>query len=86
MPRIFKRTESLIEEFYALKRKNTLVKNPDYLDDEKLPEEERTAVLKEIFNRNIRENQLTKLAKHLTPILDGLHKYPRMRRDIIECQ
>jgi cell division control protein 6 len=47
--------------------------NPDYLDDERLPEEERAAVLREIFNRNIRERQLSRLAQHLTPILDGSH-------------
>jgi cell division control protein 6 len=47
--------------------------NPDYLDDEKLPEEERTAVLKEIFNRNIRKKQLSRIISHLTPVLDGIH-------------
>jgi len=73
MPGSYERTESLIEKLFKAKKKNSLVLNPDYLDDEKLPEEERTAVLKEIFNRNIREKQLTLLAQHLTPILDGLH-------------
>jgi hypothetical protein len=32
---------------YSLESNLVLVINPDYLDDEKLPEEERTAVLKE---------------------------------------
>jgi len=73
MPGSCERTESLIEKLFKDKKKNSLVLNPDYLDDEKLPEEERTAVLKEIFNRNIREKQLTSLAQHLTSILDGLH-------------
>ncbi|MFH2129848.1 MAG: AAA family ATPase, partial [bacterium] len=50
-----------------------LVLNPNYLDDEKLPEEERTAVLREIFNRNIREKQLNRIISHITPVLDGGH-------------
>ena len=64
-------TESLIESLHATRRRCSLIVNPDYLDDEKLPEEERTAVLKEIFNRNIREKQLSRIISHLTPILDG---------------
>ncbi len=67
------RTESLIESLHMSKRKRVLVLNPDYLDDEKLPEEERTAVLKEIFNRKIREKQLCRIIAQLTPILDGIH-------------
>jgi len=66
-------TESLIESLHATQRKRTLVINPDYLDDEKLPEDERTAVLKEIFNRNIREKQLSRIISHLAPVLDGVH-------------
>jgi len=66
-------TESLIEKLYASKGKNSLVLNPDYLDDEKLPEDERTAVLKEIFNRNIREKQIGRIVSHLIPALDGVH-------------
>jgi len=66
-------TESLIETLHASRKKRTLLINPDYLDDEKLPEDERTAVLKEIFNRNIREKQLSRIISHLTPILDGAH-------------
>jgi len=64
-------TESLIETLHATRRSKSLVINPDYLDDEKLPEEERAAVLKEIFNRKIREKQLSRIVAHLTPILDG---------------
>lgn len=67
------RTESLIESFHQSTKNSRLILNPDYLDDERLPEEERAAVLREIFNRNIREKQLSKLAQHLTPILDGSH-------------
>jgi cell division control protein 6 len=64
-------TEHLIESLHASRQKHSLILNPDYLDDEKLPEEERTAVLKEIFNRNIREKQLSRIISHLTPVLDG---------------
>lgn len=66
-------TEYLIESLHTSRKKLSLVKNPDYLDDEKLPEDERKAVLKEIFNRNIREKQLSRIISHLTPILDGGH-------------
>jgi len=66
-------TESLIESLHASSRKKSLVLNPDYLDDEKLPEHERSDVLKEIFNRNIREQQLSRIISHLTPVLDGGH-------------
>lgn len=66
-------TEHLIEALHSSRKEKTLVINPDYLDDEKLPEDERTAVLKEIFNRNIREKQLSRIISHLSPILDGVH-------------
>ena len=66
-------TESLIESLHVSTRKLSLVINPDYLDDEKLPEDERIAVLKEIFNHNIREKQLSRIISHLTPVLDGIH-------------
>jgi cell division control protein 6 len=64
-------TERLIESMHAKRRSNSLIINPDFLDDEKLPEDERTAVLKEIFNRNIRQKQLGRIISHLTPVLDG---------------
>jgi cell division control protein 6 len=66
-------TESLIESVHISRRQRSLIINADYLDDEKLPEDERTAVLKEIFNRNIREKQLSRIISHLTPVLDGAH-------------
>lgn len=66
-------TESLIETLHATRRSKSLVTNPDYLDDEKLPEDERAAVLREIFNRKIREKQISRIIAHLTPILDGGH-------------
>ncbi len=66
-------TESLIEAVHSSRKERFLVLNPNYLDDEKLPEEERTAVLREIFNRNIREKQLSRIISHITPVLDGGH-------------
>jgi len=49
-------TETLIESLHASRKKRTLLINPDYLDDEKLPEDERRAVLKEIFNKTFEKN------------------------------
>lgn len=66
-------TESLIESLHASAREKSIVIEPAYLDDEKLSEQERTAVLKEIFNRNIREKQLGRIISHLNPVLDGAH-------------
>jgi cell division control protein 6 len=66
-------TESLIESLHATRHKRSIVINPDYLDDEKLPEDERASVLKEIFNRKIRESQISKIVSHLTPVLDRVH-------------
>jgi cell division control protein 6 len=66
-------TETLIESLHASRKDRTVLINPDYLDDERLPENERSAVLKEIFNKNIREKQLSRIISHLTPLLDGAH-------------
>ena len=71
-------TESLIESLHANRKNTSLVVNPDYLDDEKLPEDERAAVLKEIFNRKIREKQISRIISHLTPLLDGGHPPPAL--------
>jgi cell division control protein 6 len=71
-------TETLIESLHASRKKRSLVINPDYLDDEKLPEPDRTRVLREIFNRNIREKQLTRIISHLSPVLDNAHPPPAL--------
>ncbi len=71
-------TESLIESLHAARQKKSIVMNPDYLDDEKLPEDERAAVLKEIFNRKIREKQINRIISHLGPVLDGIHPPPAL--------
>ncbi len=66
-------TASLIETLHMSRQNKSILINPDYLDDENLPEDERTAVLKEIFNKNIREKQLSRIISNLTPVLDGAH-------------
>lgn len=68
-------TESLIENLYSSRKRRSITVNPDFLDDEKLPEEERTAVLNEIFNKNIREKQLSRIISHLSPVFDGAHPH-----------
>lgn len=63
-------TESYIES--AIKDSDkTIILNPLYLHDEHLPEEEKRLVLQEVFNRNIREKQIGRVVKHLTPIFQG---------------
>jgi len=64
-------TEALINDLHLFRKKRAILINPDYLDDEKLPEDERSTVLNEIFNRNIRKKQLSRIISHLTPIIDN---------------
>ena len=66
-------TADLIESLHASRKTRAILVNPDYLDDEKLPDSQRSAVLKEIFNKNIREKQLSRIISHLSPVLDGAH-------------
>lgn len=66
-------TEKLIESIHKQRKKHSIILKPKYLDDEKLCQHERTQVLKEIFNRNIREKQLTKIISHLNPVLNDSH-------------
>ena len=68
-------TESMIESLHACRKEKSIVINPDFLDDEKLPERQRRRVLSEIFNRNIREKQLGRIISHLSPVLDGRHPH-----------
>jgi cell division control protein 6 len=66
-------TADLIETLHASRKLKSILVNPDYLDDEKLPDSQRSAVLKEIFNKNIREKQLNRIISHLSPVLDRVH-------------
>ena len=65
-------TESLIRDTFLASHSRRIVLNPQFLDDEKLPESERVAVLQEVFHRNIRLKQLERLAKCLSPVLGGM--------------
>ena len=64
-------TESFIESVSIASKEKSVILNPNYLDDENLPEDERTEVLREIFNRNIREKQLGRIIAHLVPVING---------------
>jgi cell division control protein 6 len=65
-------TEYLIESIHQLKQKRSIILNRTYLDDENLPDYERTEVLNQVFNQNIREKQIRRIIDHLSPILDGV--------------
>jgi len=64
-------TESLLQEAFQAGTARRIAVNPAYLDDEKLPESERVAVLKEVFDRNIRMRHIERLARFLSPLLGG---------------
>jgi len=64
-------TETIIRDAYTASSSRQIVLNPSFLDDEKLPEAERVAVLREVFHRNIRIKQLGRLARCLSPVLGG---------------
>lgn len=66
-------TEILIESMHEARKDRAILIKPDFLDDEKLPEEERIAVLNQIFNQKIRQKQLRRIIGHLTPVLDNAH-------------
>jgi len=65
-------TESLIRDAFLVSASKRITINPAFLDDEKLPEGERVAVLKEVFHRNIRLKQLERLARCLSLVLGGV--------------
>jgi cell division control protein 6 len=52
-------------------RQKRLILNPDYLEDERLPQVERLRLLPEIFSKNVRQKELEKLARHYSSLLDG---------------
>ena len=64
--------ETLIRQEFRTATAKKIALNPMFLDDEKLPESERVAVLKEVFNRNIRMKQIQRLARFLSPVLGGM--------------
>ena len=64
-------TESLFHNAYASAATKRIAINPAFLDDESLGEDERLAVLHEVFHRSIRVKQIDRLARHLAPVLGG---------------
>ena len=54
-------TEYLIESIHQAKKKRSIILNRTYLDDENLPDYERTEVLNQVFNQNIREKQIRRI-------------------------
>lgn len=65
-------TESLIRDTFQTTASKRITLHPEFLDDEKLPEPERIAVLQEVFFRNIRLKQLEGLARCLSPVLGSV--------------
>ena len=61
--------EAIIQQAYLSASSRRLILHPTLLDDEKLPESERVAVLREVFHSNIRTRQIQSLARHIAPIL-----------------
>lgn len=64
-------TESLIQNAFQKAYERRIVLHPEFLDDEKLPEAERIAVLREVFHRNIRLKPIQRLASALSSVLGG---------------
>jgi cell division control protein 6 len=65
-------TESIIQQAFLASSTRRIILNSAFLDDEKLPESERVAVLREVFHRNIRIAQLERMAQVLSPVVGGL--------------
>ncbi len=65
------RTESLIQKAFHTSTAKRITLNPLFIDDEKLPDAERIAVLREVFHRNIRLKQIERLARSLSSVLGG---------------
>ncbi len=61
----------MIRHAFASAGARKIALHSSFLDDEKLPEPERVAVLHEIFHRNIRIKQLERLANFMAPIMGG---------------
>jgi len=71
LPAVASGTESLIQQAFERNRTRRVIVNSSFLDDERLPDPERVAVLREVFHRNIRLRQLERLAQCLSPVTGG---------------
>ncbi|VGO13693.1 hypothetical protein PDESU_02250 [Pontiella desulfatans] len=52
---------------------NSVVVNQDYLDDEQLTRQRQFEVLSEIFNMNIRSQEIRTISNHFSPVFRGGH-------------
>ena len=52
-----------------------IIKNPKFLDDEQLLNSEQQDVLEEIFNTNVRDDEIRELSSHFAGIFRGNHPY-----------
>ncbi len=64
---------SQIREQIDLASKNAIVVNPEFLDDEQLSREGQFAVLTEIFNTNVRNDEIREVCNHFSPIFQAGH-------------
>ena len=52
-----------------------IILNKKYIDDEQLNRKEQFQVLEEVFNTNVRENEIMRLSDHFAPIFRNDHPY-----------
>lgn len=62
-----------IREQIDLAFRHAIITNPAYLDDEQLSRDGQFAVLTEIFNTNVRNNEIREVCSHFAPIFQGGH-------------
>lgn len=62
-----------IREQIDLASRNAIVVAPGYLDDEQMSRERQFAVLTEIFNTNVRSNEIREICAHFAPMFRGGH-------------
>ena len=65
--------QTQIREQIDLAFRNAIVVAPAYLDDEQLSRERQFAVLTEIFNTNVRSNEIREICAHFAPMFQGGH-------------
>ena len=64
-----------VEEEIQYALGSPVVKNQRFLEDEQLIKAEQLAVLEEIFNANVRDEEIRKLSMHFAPIFHHDHPY-----------
>ena len=62
-----------IREQIDLAFRHAIITNPAYLDDEQLSREGQFAVLTEIFNAKVRNNEIKEVCSHFAPLFQGGH-------------